>query len=179
MLPISTPFQIEKTDTEVKLIGYGIKQRERLFKEFLSTSKNGKIYQLKFVEVTASEVQRNYMFLCLSLAADHAGYSSEGLRAVFENMVFESAKDIEQDFFKSEDWLIDIVDLQGEVKGQTLVHMSKWTTQMMSDFIDLIQAAFTRMHPDFIFPDPKDYKLPKVGRKNEIVNKEDFSIFKF
>lgn len=169
MKPISVPFRVEKNDSEINLIGYGVDQRTEFFKTVASWCKNGKIYQMTIKEVTASEVQRNYLFLCLSLAAEHIGYTSDALRALIENIAFECALDVDNDFISAEDWIIDIIDIEtSEVKGQTLRHMSDWDVSMMRDFIDLFQGYFMRKFPEFKFPNPKDYMLPKVGRKNEV-----------
>lgn len=178
-IPISMPFRIEKGEKEMKLVGYGLPQRNEFFKQIFDWCKEGKIYQLKPVEVTASEVQRNYLFLCLSLAGEHIGMTSDGLRATIEDMVLNAANDPNDEFFNSDEWLVDVIDLEtGEHKGKKLATMSQWSTGMMSDFIDFFQGVFLRLHNDFIFPNPEDYKLPKVGRRNEVPYPNEVSTIK-
>ena len=168
MIP-SSPFRIEKEPNKIKLVGYGKAQQKAFFQSFFSDCKNGAMYQLKVVEVNASELQRNYLFVCLKFAADHCGHSVDGLRATFESMMLECALDEANDYYKPEEWVINVVDLlTGEVKKQTLVTMSKWTVSMMSDFIELVHFAFKQMYPNFVFPNPKDYVTERVGRKNEV-----------
>ena len=179
MIP-SSPFRTEKDGNKIKLIGYGKKQQKAFFQSFFSECKNGGMYQLKVVEVTASELQRNYLFVCLKFASDHCGHSVDGLRATFENIMLECALDEVNDYYKPEDWIVNVVDLaSGEVKKQSLVTMSKWTASMMSDFIELVHFVFKQMYPDFIFPNPKDYVCERVGRKNEVPFPDDVTVYEF
>ena len=178
MKTIGAPFQVEKSDSEVKLIGWGDKQRKAFMKLFLSEAKEGKIYQHKIIEVTAAEVHRNYMFLCLSFASEFLGRNTDSLRVNYEQMVFESANDPDNDFFEAKDWLIDIVTVQGEFKGQSIKHMSDWSVSMMNSFIELIQQSVLDIEPNFKFPDSKLFTGTVKGLRNEIVSQNDYSIVK-
>ena len=166
MTPISTPFQINRNTEGVELTGID----GRTFREFIRLCsdycKLGKIYHFSIKEITASEAQKNYLFLCLSMAAEETGQTTESMRTYFENTAYKMALDEQDDFFNESDWIAHIIDLDGVVQGKALITMSSWTTSMMYDFIQLIQGIFLRQYPNFIFPNPEDYTLPRKGRKN-------------
>jgi hypothetical protein len=177
MKPISPPFQI---DGEKTLTGIDARNMNLFFKQVFEWCKLGKIYQLKPYEVTASEVQLNYAMLCLSLIADEMGVDTESIKAFFEDLVFECATNIEDDFFSSETWLTSIVDIEtGELKKQKLKSMRVWTTGMFNDFLDFVKSWYIRKNPKFLFPDPKMYQLPVKGRKRELPNSEQKLVFNF
>jgi hypothetical protein len=166
MKPISTPFQIDYENKS--LIGIDRGNFINFFKMCFQYCKAGKIYQFKVHEVTHSELQRNYLFLCMALMADETGRTTQSIRAYYEDLAFEVAMDNENDFLKKDDWIINIVNFDGEVTGVQLKSMTDWNVSMMNDFIDLVQGHFLRQYENFGFPNPKDYDLPKKGRKNEL-----------
>ena len=177
MKPISPPFQIDGDKT---LIGIDAHNMNLFFKQVFEWCKAGKIYQLKPFEVNASEVQRNYVMLCLSLIAEEMGVNTDSIKVFFEDMVFECATNPEDDFFNSETWLENIVDIETqELKKQKLKSMARWTTTMFNDFLDFVKLWYTRKNPNFIFPDSSMYELPVKGRKRELPNSEQKLIFKF
>ena len=179
-MTLSAPFKVEKEGKKITLIGYGAKQRKTFFAQVSDAAKNGKIYQLKLIEVTAAEVHRNYVFMCISLAAEQLGYTPEGLRAEIEDRVFHLAMDEQDDYFKRSDWIIDVVDIETqEVKKQTLRTMSHWSVSMMNDFFDVFKYLMSKMLPNFTFPDPKEFSGIVKGARNEILNVNDVTVFEF
>ena len=166
---ISAPFKINKKQDEAEIRGYGATERKDFFHQIISEAKDGKLYQIKLVEVTPSEVQRNYMFMCLKLAANELGYSQPELRAVLEDIVFKSALDAENDFWDRTEWIIEPVDKNtGEVKAKALKTLSTWKVGMMNQFIELIHFLTCDSFPKFKFPDPEKYKGEILGKRHEV-----------
>jgi hypothetical protein len=165
----SVPFRIEKELNKVKLIGYGRTQQKAFFKSFFSECKNGGIYQLKPVEVTASELQRNYLFAVYSVISKQTGHGADSIRAYFENVMLELSLDVENDFYSREMWVLDVCDIEtGEVKKQNLRTLTTWTVSMMSDFIEMVVFVTSSKFSNVKIPNPKYYTLERVGRKNEV-----------
>lgn len=155
------------------LVGWTVDVRKKFMQEVVKYAKDGKLYQMSFREVTASEVQRNYMFLCLSLAADSFGWTESYARCYFENKMEQLAKLEDNDYHDAAVWLNEIIDLDtAEVKSK-LKPMSDWKVGMMNQFIELIHAETQRHFPNFLFPDSKEYKGEILGAKHTLDEEGD------
>jgi hypothetical protein len=177
--PQTAPFKVDNTDGVCKIIGCGPTQFKSLFTEIGQRAKPNKIYVLKLVEMTASEVQKNYLFLCLSLVAEEAGTSSENLLAVFENQILRRAIEGYDDNCQKEDWVQEIHDIATqEIVGQQIKSLTKWNTSMMNYFLEYFMMAIKDTYPTFVFPNPEDYKSPRVGRKNDVMFPDESYVIK-
>lgn len=176
MIPISAPFTLEDN----VLIGMDEKAMNAFFKQVTDWSKLGKIYQLVPREVTASEVQKNYIMLCISMIANDMAVDPKSVQISLEEMIFYLASDPNEELYLSSTWLTEVIDLDtGEVLRQKLISMSSWTSSMFSDFQHFFSEWYKRKNPKFSFPDPDTYKLPRKGRKRELPNPELRLTFKF
>lgn len=176
MIPISAPFSLEDN----VLIGMDEKAMNIFFKQVCEWSKLGKIYQLMPREVTASEVQRNYIKLCVSMVAEDMGVDPKAIQIGLEEMIFHLASDPNEDLYLSSTWLVDVIDIDtGEVMRQKLISMSSWTSSMFIEFQQFMSEWYKRKIPNFKFPNPDMYKLPRKGRKRELPNPELKITFKF
>jgi len=182
MVIISPPFIVEQNleKNSVVMYGYGVEQRREFNRLIASSCKLGKVYQLKAVEVTASEVQSNYLHVCLAKVADEYGETSLVIRHFFYSKVLERALSGIDGNFQYEDWVLCVVNpMTGELIKEELQPMHQWSVSMMCNFIDFLQASVKAHFPDFVFPDAAAYTLPRKGRKNEIINrniKSEFSL---
>ena len=166
---VSAPFKINIENGKVIFNGWGKRLKMIFYKQIVSACKPNKLYQIKFIEVNAAGVHKNYMFMCLGMAAKELGYTKEGLRAYFERIVKLGALDEDNDHFSKDDWIIDIVDIEsGEIVGHKLKSVNDWKVQMVNDFIDIIQFNTQKVYPRFVFPESKDYTGEVIGTRNEI-----------
>jgi len=182
MVIISPPFCVEQNldKNSVVMYGYGVAER-REFNRLIATScKPNKVYQLKVVEVTASEVQTNYMHLCVNVAAKEFGCTDLELRHFFYSKVLERVLSGIDGNFQYNDWILCVTNpMTGELVKEDLQPLHQWSVSMMCNFIDFLQASVKAHFPDFVFPDAAAYTLPRKGRKNDIINrsiKSEFSL---
>jgi hypothetical protein len=179
---ISPPFTVERSEdgNSVIMYGYGVEQRKEFNRLIASSCKLGKVYQLKAVEVTASEVQSNYLHVCLAKVAYEYGETSLVIRHFFYSRALERALSGIDGNFQYEDWVLCVVNpMTGELIKEELQPMHQWNVTMMRNFIEFVQASVKEHLPNFVFPDAKQYNLPIKGRKNEPVNrniKSEFSL---
>lgn len=175
---ISPPFQIERDGNTVVFYGYGAAERKEFNRLIAAYCSGGKTYQMSVKEVTASEVQTNYLHLCIGAACKDFGVTNLQLRHFFYAKALERAKEGIDNNFEYGDWVLQVFDpMSGELLKEDLLPMHKWSVSMMAAFIDFVQYSIKAHFPDFKFPDPEKYKLPAKGRKNEPVNRNICSKF--
>jgi hypothetical protein len=152
----------------VQLRGYGDIERRAFFKAVAMYAKQGKMYQLALVEVTASEAQKNFMWLIINVAAKSLGYSPSEFRLFMEQLVFECAMNSQDDYFERTEWVDDVVNLEtGELVKSQLKSPRLWKTGMCSDFTNFVTAyANNKSETPIKFPDPTDFKGEAKGEKN-------------
>lgn len=92
MKAISPPFQIERDGNTVVFYGYGAAERKEFNRLIAAYCSGGKTYQMSVKEVTASEVQTNYLHLCISVASKEFGVTDLDLRHFFYSEVVKRAK---------------------------------------------------------------------------------------
>jgi len=178
MKAISPPFMVERDGNTVVFYGYGAAERKEFNRLIAAYCSGGKTYQMSVKEVTASEVQTNYLHLCIGAACSEFGVTGLQLRHFFYAKALERVMAAFDNNFEYEDWILQVIDpTTGELIKEDLKPLHEWSVSMVSTFIDFVQSSVNALYPDFKFPDPEKYKLPAKGRKNEPVNRNICSKF--
>lgn len=175
---VSPPFSVSNDGQTVTFTGYGADERKEFNRLIAAYCVPGRTYQMLVKEVTASEVQTNYLHLCLSCAAKEFGVTDLDLRHFFYSKVLERALEGADGNFQYDDWVLCVFNpMTQELVKEELQPMHKWDVTMMRNFIGFVQSSVKAHFPDFVFPDPEKYNKPIRGRKNEPINQNVCSKF--
>jgi hypothetical protein len=175
---VSPPFSVSNDGQAVTFTGYGTDERKEFNRLIAAYCVPGRTYQMSVKEVIASEVQTNYLHLCLGAACGEFGATDLQLRHFFYAKVLDRVKEGFDNNFEYNDWILQVIDpMTGELLKEELQPMHKWDVTMMRNFIDFVQSSVKAHFPDFVFPDPEKYNKPIRGRKNEPINQNVCSKF--
>lgn len=168
---LAGPFKFEKIDNKIQYTGIGRKEIYRLLKKVADLLKPNKAYIIKVVEMTHAQVHSNYAHMCVKLAADEFGYSSDEFRAMIEDEIYQRAMNPDDDYFDRSEWIIEVADREtGEVKATKLKGMSSWKIGQMSQFIEILHLLTYKQFEGFKFPDPEQYTGQIQGTRIEFAN---------
>ncbi len=168
---VSPPFSVSNDGQTVTFTGYGADERKEFNRLIAAYCVPGRTYQMSVKEVTASEVQTNYLHLCLSCAAKEFGVTDLDLRHFFYDEALKRVMSGIDGNFQYDDWVLCVFNpMTQELVKEELQPMHKWDVTMMRNFVDFMQSSVKAHYKDFVFPDAKTYNKPIKGRKNEPVN---------
>jgi len=158
---LSANFKIE----DDCLIGISEQEIKRFLRQFALTHKKGKMYVLKAIEVTASQLIVNYYGVCLSEASKALGYTREEVESLLKNYLVEIIKSKDHIDYDSS-FLTKEIEIDGEIIPSQVKSFSRLTNTQYAAIIDLLSVVVKNINPDFIMPDPSGF-IGK-GQKNEL-----------
>ncbi len=158
------------------LVGIDQEQIKRFLRTFALTHKKNRLYVLKIVEVTASQLIVNYYGACLSEASKLTSYTRDEIEVILKNYLYEIVRSGEYLDYDSSFLTKEFVDKNtGEMVKPQVKSFSKLTNTQYAAIIDLLSVVVKNINPEFKILDPKNYTMPTQGQKNEL----DFPELKF
>ena len=163
-----------------ELIGISGKRLMNFLKKFASSHSPYKMYCLKIVEVTHSQLSRNYLYTILGQYADELGCSTEAVEKRFLRKLADLVRSEYDDLYTKKIFFDEeVVDtFTGEIYEAQCKTVSKFSTTAMVRFIDFCMAVIATESPEFKIPDPNDYMEERQGEKNKILFPEERIILK-
>lgn len=161
---LSANFKIE----DDCLVGIDENQLKTFLRTFASTHKKGRLYVLKAIEVSASQLALNYYGVCLTAASRATGYTKDEIEVILKNYLLQIVKSGEYIDYDSSFLTKEFADQNGELVEAQVKSFSKLNNTQHAAIIDLLSVVVKNISPDFIMPDPKTFNYPRAGHKNEL-----------
>lgn len=163
-----------------ELIGISGKRLMAFLVRFAMSHNPFKMYCIKIVEVTHSQLSRNYLYTILGAYADELGCSTEAVEKRFLKKLADLVRsDMDDMYTKKIFFDEEVIDtFTGDIYEAQCKTVSKFSTTAMVRFIDFCIAMIGIESPDFKIPDPNDYLGERQGEKNKILFPDDRLLLK-
>lgn len=158
-----------------ELIGISGPRLKDFFQKFANTHSPFKMYCLKIVEVTHSQLSRNYLFVIINEYSNYTGEGDEAIEKKFMHYLDDLVRSgYDDNYTKALFFDQDTINKKdGELITAKLKSISKFSQTAMNRYIDLVQAIIMKESPEFIIPEPKDYLPERKGEKNVLLYPEE------
>lgn len=166
-------FKLSEDKSEV--LGISEKRLVDFFRLFASKHGSSKMYCMKIIEVTHSQLSRNYLFTILGEFADETGVSQEAVEKRYLNTLDLLVRSELDDRYTKKIFFDDPVEdpTTGELLESKLKSISRFNQTALNRFIDLVVVLIQKEMPEFIIPDPANYMFERRGQKNELLYPEE------